>query len=115
MKGKIGTGGLTFLGINHKNGYYLGLHNKEGNIASTATNIIHHSQHGIITPLQAYDIDLKMDDGMAKTGKVYGAYTAGDTLTYYDGYGWTTSCISGTAYNFSVTTNDCRLFVEGRW
>lgn len=70
-------------------GHYLALHvNPNGGVNAT----------GFLTPNQAFRIDQKLDDGVPGTGSVMAA-----------GAG---TCINGTAYNESVPSAACNLYIR---
>jgi prepilin-type N-terminal cleavage/methylation domain-containing protein len=66
---------------------------------------------GLLVPIDAYNIDLKMDDGIAYSGKLFGM--DGDNITTnYCSYAFAASSTPTSSYNLngtSSTAKNCRL------
>jgi hypothetical protein len=54
----------------------------------------------LFSPMDAYNIDMKMDDGVPNTGRVIGG----------NGYNASASCLNGNLYNLTITTVVCILY-----
>lgn len=79
--------------------------NKNGVFLYDGTNI----DNGLaLKPVDAYTLDLKLDDGLPGSGKLYGFGVGG----FYGGDGWDNCSVDavGSAYAVAGTTNACRVF-----
>lgn len=97
LPAKLGRGNYWVAGANSGQNYYL-----LGTVASTsATDAVLTASSGL-TPVEAYNIDTKLDDGMAQTGIVQARGTATAPNTLMGALAATNAGASGTAD--SVTT-----------
>lgn len=119
LAAKIGGGGIIATTLNKQKGYYWGINSY--NAVSCGPNLGNLAYYGgaggpgVITPTQAYNFDIKIDDGQATTGSVRAAYTSGSTYTYIDSNGGPTGCVTGTGYSTASSGIICRLFVNAKW
>lgn len=59
----------------------------------------------LFTPAQAHGIDSKMDDGLPLAGTIFATQRTNRTAA--------TTCITGSAYNLALGTDECDLFIKG--
>jgi prepilin-type N-terminal cleavage/methylation domain-containing protein len=118
---KIGSGAIVpFSKANKQLAYFLGINHELGS-GNAWANL---STAGIMTPMEAYEIDVKIDDGLPTSGKVRSAaflwlYTC---VAVGGGYSSAETDVSNSAcstaitniYNFGTTSNACRVIVDSQ-
>lgn len=80
----------------------------------TLNNYAGYTSNGIMTPAQAYAIDVKLDDGVPSTGTVFAQKRAWDIAAgrYDNTVNQCSKDSAGTKYNIADETNYCILLVK---
>jgi prepilin-type N-terminal cleavage/methylation domain-containing protein len=108
-EGKVGSGGfLAHSDASGTLGYFFGMSLYDPTVLNPY-NITQHTNNPVITPMQAYQLDVKLDDGLPMTGNIKSMIrpqltdnVAGNCIT----------TVVGNAYNIPNTNLACRLWIR---
>jgi prepilin-type N-terminal cleavage/methylation domain-containing protein len=106
---KIGTGGFTATTMaNTQLGYFMGITNRDTSIFNPYA-LTMSSTGPTVVPIDAYNLDVKMDDGTPLRGKIKSVIrpATADSVS--------NNCITSVAansYNVTKTTPSCNLMIE---
>lgn len=116
-KDKINGRGISAVTLSGQNAFFWGI-NRSTTSGANAANYVRLSiqAEGVLTPLQAQQFDLKLDDGQPTTGNIltvwlYGGDNRVHPLTYHPA----SSCNANTtpiSYNIAYMSTACSLMVK---
>lgn len=107
---KIGKGASITVGSKDHGPNYYAL----AGLNQTSSNWVFKNSTNVLTPQEAANIDIKMDDGNPSTGSVLADNAAFSMIKPMPGMIFTpkTTCVSSGAYVVSGTTSDCSLQIK---